>query len=176
MLGGLIKAAQAVSALLKGGKKIAVKAAQKAQKAFHNVSRKTVQSCKLFARNRKIRQAYNARKRVLEQEIKKMKAQGKSPQEIAKRSSEFRHNERMVARKQMKKNGDNHLVKKLEQRDIKKYDGNKNGPNFKQIQEKKIKELRKELEREPTLDEVYEAIIQSSIKTDFWTNMKFLTW
>ena len=79
-----------------------------------------MQGCKLWARNRVIRQAYNARARVLAKEIEAMRKAGKPSGEIAKKANEFRHKERMLGREQMRKNGDGDLVKKLEARDLKK--------------------------------------------------------
>ena len=154
--------------------KAAVQAAQKAKTAFANASRDAVRACEAWRRNRAIRQGYNARARELKSETQAMRERGVPREDIARRTSDFRHNERMSAREQMRKNGDDFLVKKLEQRDLKKY-GNKDGPDFRQVQQKCQDELARKLGRAPTRDEVLEEIIESSTRTDVWTNLKFLT-
>ena len=171
------RAAQALVRLAKSPavRRAAVKAAQKARATFKRVSRKVVQNCKQWGRNRKVRQQYNARKRELKKQIDNMRSQGKSREEIARKAHEFRRKERVLGREQMKKNGDGKLVKKLRKRDANKY-GNKNGPDFKQSQQRAREKLRKKLRREPTQDEVFDQITESATKTDVWTNIKFLSW
>ena len=140
------------------------------------MSRKAVQKCQVWQRNREIRKAYNARKRVLDQEIKQMRKEGKSSKEIAERAYEFRKTERLQAREKMRKNGDDDLVKKLEKRDLDpKHHSNKDGPTFEQLVEKNKANLSKELKREPFEQEVYDAITKSATRTDFITNLKMLT-
>jgi hypothetical protein len=175
-MGALARAAQALARLARSpaARQRLVQAAQKAREAFAQATRKAVQGCKAWQRNRAIRQAYNARKRALKQEIDAMRKAGRSRREIAERAHQFRRSERLSAREQMKRNGDGDLVAKLEKRDLKKY-GNKDGPDFEQSVGRARTNLKERLKREPSTDEVYDEIAESANRTDVWTNMKFLT-
>lgn len=155
-------------------RKAAIEAAKKAGNAMKNIGNKAVQGCKIWQRNRAIRQAYNARRRVLAKEIQQMKRSGSTSREMAEKAHKFRHKERMLAREQMRKNGDADLVKKLEARDLKKY-GNKDGPNLADSQARAKDQLQKKLGREPTSKEIDDSITESATKTDWATNLKFLS-
>lgn len=176
MLGLLARAAQAVGRLLTSAaaRQRVVTAARNVGQAAANVGRKATRACKVWQRNRAIRQAYNARRKQLKNEISAMRKAGKSRREIAERAHKFRHDERMRAREQMRKNGDKDLVDKLEARDKKLY-GNKDGPDFKHVEAKARKKLSEKLGRQPTDDEVCDAIAESATRTDWATNLKFLS-
>jgi hypothetical protein len=177
MLGPLLRAGAAAAALARNPavRKAIVKGARKIGEAMKNVGRKATQGCKYWKRNRDIRRAYNAAARKAQKDIAAMRKAGKSEREIAEYAHKFRHQQRMKAREQMRKNGDSQSVKDLEARDLKKY-GNKDGPDFKQSVERSREQLSKELGRKPTDDEVYRRISDSSTTTDWVTNLKFLTY
>jgi hypothetical protein len=176
MIGILVKAGQALVKLARNPvvRQKVVQTAKKAGEVFKNVSRQAVQKCQVWARNRSIRKAYNANERLLKQEIKQMRVNGASSKSIAEKAHAVRKNGRLQAREQMRKNGDGDLVKKLQARDLKKYN-NKDGPNFEQIVKKTKSDLTKKLGKEPTQEQIHNAIGESATRTDFLTNLKFLT-
>lgn len=181
MLNLLLRAAGTAAGLLARSPvgRIAVSAAEKAGTAFKDVSRSAVQKCQWWARNRGIRMAYNARKRILKQELAEMKKLGKNSEEMAERAYGFRRQERLEAREAMRRNGDMKSVEALERRDAEKYGsrnmGDKDGPNFEGLQFDARSKLVKQLGREPTRDEVFDYIIDSATRTDVVTNVLFLS-
>lgn len=182
MLALLARAVAATAALLSkspAGRKAAVEAAKKAATKFQTVSRSAVQGCKWWARNRGIRAAYNANKKILKRELETMRKAGASKDALAKRAYQFRRNERLAARERMRANGDIKSVEKLEARDAAKYGkrnlGDKDGPNFEGLQRDSAAKTREKLGRDPTSDEVLDSIVESATRTDFATNIKFLT-
>ncbi len=182
MIALLARAAAAAAALLSknpAARKAAVEGAKKAATKFQAVSRSAVQGCKWWARNRGIRAAYNANKKILKQELDAMRKAGATREALAQRAYQFRRSERLAARKRMRDNGDIKSVEKLEARDAAKYGkrnlGDKDGPNFEGLQRDSVGKLREKLGRDPTSDEVLDSIIESATRTDFATNIKFLT-
>lgn len=182
MLGLLARAVAAAGALLAknpAARKVAVSAAQKSAQVFRRYSRRAVQKCQWWARNRGIRAAYNARKAVLKREIAVMRKSGANKEQIARRAYDFRKQERMLARDQMRKNGDLKSLEKLEQRDAAKYGkrglGDKDGPSFEGLKSDASAKLRERLGREPSADEINDFIAESATRTDVLTNVLFLT-
>lgn len=176
MIGLAIRAAAAVARAVRNPalRKAVVDAARKVGSKASQLSRSAVQSCKIWQRNRAIRQAYNARKAVLKSELKQMQKQGASKDQMAKRAFDFRKSERLRAREEMIKNGDKKLVERLEARDLQKY-GSKDGPTYKHLQQKAQQELIQKGVQSPSRDQVAQEIIESSTRTDLATNLKFLT-
>lgn len=182
MLPLLARAAAAAAALLRSPaiRQKAVATARKAASVFEDASRSAVQGCKRWARNREIRVAYNARKRILAADLDGMRQAGASREQPARRAYEFRRGERLHARQRMRDNGDHESVALLEARDAKKYGvrglGDKDGPNFDGLQRDATTKLREQLGRDPTRSEVLDHIVDSATRTDRATNVKFLTW
>lgn len=159
--------------------KTAIDAAKKATTTFKGLSRSAVQSCKWCARNRGIRTAYNARKKILAKELTAMRKAGATTEPLASKAYEFRRSERMTARQKMRANGDFKSVEKLEARDAAKYGkrglGDKHGPDFEGLNRDAADTLLEKPGREPSNDEFFESIVESATRTDFITNGKFLT-
>lgn len=182
MIGLLARAAEAAAKLLgknSAARKAALDAARKAAEKFKDVGRTAVHNCKAWARNRGIRVVYNANKRLLAKEIDAMRKAGASREEMAKKAFAFRRNERLSARETMRRNGDAASVEKLERRDMEKYGrrglGDKDGPNFEGLKKDAAKRLRDDLGREPSRDEVFDHIVDSALRTDVKTNLKYLS-
>lgn len=182
MLPALARAAAAIAAAARNPavRRAAIDAARKAGETFKDTGRKAVQGCRWWGRNRNIRAAYNARKRVLRKELERMRKAGASKEEMADKAYQFRRAERLKAREQMRRNGDHKSVEKLEARDMEKYGkrgvGDKDGPNFQGLQQETAAKLEKTLGRKPTRDEVFDEIANSATRTDWKTNATFLTW
>jgi hypothetical protein len=90
------------------------------------------------------------------------KQEGLSAEERARRAYDVRHNARITSRAMM---GDPREVEDLRARDREKY-GNPDGPTFDQLVESQRK-------KGLTGDAVYEALVDSSQRTDKATNEKF---
>ncbi|MDB5859939.1 MAG: hypothetical protein JWQ76_3628 [Ramlibacter sp.] len=179
LLGRAVAAAGALLARNPAARKAGLQAARKAAAAFKSVSRSAVQGCKWWARNRGIRAAYNARKQVLAKELTAMRQAGAPRDAMARKAYEFRRQERLAARRQMRANGDTKSVEKLEARDAAKYGkrglGDKDGPNFEGLQRDAAAKLEQKTGRKPSQDEINDHIIDSATRTDLATNVKFLT-
>lgn len=152
--------------IVEGARRVAAKAKDSARRAM--------EFCRGWGPNRRIRQAYNARRKVLDAEIKAMRRANAPPEKIAEAAHKFRHGERMRARAEMLKNGDRAGVDRLRARDLKKY-GNPDGPDFKQSVARAGEKLRESLGRDPTPDEVFTSIAESATRTDPVTNLLYLS-
>jgi len=104
--------------------------------------------------NKEIRQWYNDEVGKIPKLNEKWKNQGLSTKERAKKAYDIRHNARLKARSMMS-NKDEVLA--LQKRDLKKYK-NPDGPTFEQLVEK--------FENDLTGDDIFEAIIGGSKRTD----------
>jgi hypothetical protein len=112
--------------------------------------------------NAEIRQWYNDQVAPITQLNEKWIKEGLSAEERAKRAYEIRHNARIKAREMMPNKEE---VTQLQKRDMEKY-GNPDGPTFDYL-------VQKNREAGLTGDAVYEAILNSSDRTNPEYNKKF---
>lgn len=112
--------------------------------------------------NAEIRQWYNDQVAPITALNEKWIKEGLSVEERAKRAFEIRHGARIKAREMMQ---DKEEVAQLQKRDMEKY-GNPDGPTFKYL-------VQKNRDSGMKGDEVYEAILDSSDRTNAEYNKKF---